>query len=234
MNHPVRRQTWAALVGGGLMLVTLACLCGPIQQIQTFQATAGPALTAVKQDQPTFQALATQIQLTLTASGPEMTGVFGQLNTAVSGTETRQWAANAGGSSQRSPGDFSFSQITGLPNTTTCGDNPTAWASDPNEKKPILTVDYATAVIPTQIIIHHTFNPGAVVEVNVDNADGSKNVVVYQGSAAKIAQCPYEQTISVTPGTVTFPATEIVISLDQSSMPGQDEIDAVELVGIAQ
>lgn len=220
MTHLPAQRTAALLVGLGLLLVTLACLCGPLQQIQQVQSTVGAAQSTIGAAQATI--------------GPVLTAANSGngLGTVVAGAELHQWAANAGGSSQRSGGDFSFSQVTGLPNTPSCGDFGTAWASDPSEKTPILTADYATAVIPTHVVIHHSFNPGAVVEVNVGDG-GSNSVVVYSGSAFKIVECPFEQTIDIKPGTVIFPVSEVIVSLNQSEV-GPDEIDAIELVGIAQ
>jgi len=215
------RRAGIALGAAGLMLVVMACLCGQIESPQLIEATVGAAQATVGAAQKTLAPVLT------------VAGSSGGLGTVVAGAEVHQWAANAGGSSQRSAGDFSFSQVTGLPNTPACGDTPTAWASDPNEKTPILTLDYATAVIPTHIVIHHSFNPGWVSKVDV--SDGSSlSLTVFQGSPFKIDQCPYEQTIDIQPGTVPFAVTEVVISLDQTSAPGPDEIDAVELVGIAQ
>lgn len=216
-----KRRGAAALAGAGMGLLIMACLCGPIESPQLVAATVGAAQATVGSAQKTLAPV-------LTAAGSS-----GGLGTVVAGAELHQWAANASGSSQRSPGDFSFSQVTGLPNTTTCGDLPTAWASDPNEKTPILTADYATSVVPTRIVIHHSFNPGSVTKVDVGDG-GSLSLTVYQGGPLQIEQCPYEQTIDIQPGTVPFAASEVIISLDQTAAAGPDEIDAVELVGIAQ
>lgn len=216
------------LAGAGLILVTLACLCGPIESPLLLQATVNSAQSTFSSAQSTVGSAQQTLVPVLTAVNSE-----GGVGTVVAGQALHQWAANAGGSSQRSPGDFSFSQITGLPNTPACGDYPSAWAGDPNEKTPILTADYATSVFPTQVVIYHSFNPGSVAKVDVGDG-GSLTVTVYQGSPFKIDQCPFQQVIDIPTGTVPFPVSEVIISLDQTAAAGPDEIDAVELAGVAK
>jgi hypothetical protein len=228
------------LLASGLMLITLACLCGPLQQIQSIQttvgaaqATIGPALTELKQNQPTFEAAATQLQLTLTAAGPEMTNAFGQLNTQMAGATSQQWASSAAASSQSGASDRSASQATGAPNTPQCGDHGTAWASSGTTTTETLTLTYVTAVIPTTIVITHSFNPSSVVKVEVADETGT-TTSVYQGTPNQEAQCPFQQTIQVSLGAVTNPVNTVIITLDQSVIGNWDEIDAVQLVGLGQ
>jgi hypothetical protein len=236
MNTSTRRPTAAILVASALLLATLACLCGPLQQIQSIQTTIGaaqstlaPALTELKQNGPTFEAQASEFALTLTAVSPEL----GQITTAVAGAGTPQWASSATASSQYGDTDWAASQATGAPNTTDCGDFGTAWASLGQDTQETLTLKYASAVIPTAIVIYHSYNPNSVVQVDVVDTSGAKTTV-YQGSAQKMDQCPYQQTINVSLGTVTSPVDSVIISLDQSTILDWDEIDAVQLVGITQ
>ena len=236
---PVSKPRGAAiLAAGGLMLVTLACLCGPLQGVQNLQSTVGaaqatlaPAMTQLKQDQPTLLAQMTQVELTLTAAGPN--GGQNVLSTMVGGAESSEWATGATASSQHGDPNYAASQATGAPNTPTCGDAGTAWASDSANGQETLTVRYSQAVVPTRIVIVHSFNPGSVVKVEVTGPSGSPQTV-YQGAAGKIDQCPYQQSIDISLGSVTTPIDTVVISLDQSVIGDRDEIDAVELTGVGQ
>ena len=54
-------------------------------------------------------------------------------------------------------------QMTGPPDTPTGGDNVTAWASKSAQEGSVwVELDFPIAVVPEQIRVHETFNPGAV------------------------------------------------------------------------
>ena len=85
-------------------------------------------------------------------------------------------------------------------------------------------MEYAEAVQAKAIIIHETYNPGAVTKVSVFDPDG-KEIEAWSGVD------PTPRTngkgISVIPIKVKFKIRRIKIFIDSPSVPGWNEIDAV-------
>ncbi|MBN1202829.1 MAG: discoidin domain-containing protein [Anaerolineae bacterium] len=149
------------------------------------------------------------------------------------GQEVRQWASDAIATSQYSDTGWSAVQATGAPDTLECGDNGTAWASSDPNGIDALYVFFDTPVIPTQINIYQTYNPGAIANITLLLADGSDGPSV-PSSADPGTSCPGVFTVNVPDGlTQGQPVGGIVILVDQSNHVGWNEIDAVELVGYA-
>ena len=140
----------------------------------------------------------------------------------------RQWAVSASASSEFGSVDWAAAQAIGAPNTTECGDLVTAWASSSSSGYDWLEVGFATPVVPTQINIHESYNPGQIVKVEVRDEGGSFHTV-YQGSANVVSQCPRVFTINLT--DITYKVTAVMITVDQTGYGDWDEIDAIELVG---
>lgn len=237
MRYSPRQRTGVILYGSAMLLIVLACTCGPLQQVQQVQGTVGaakstlePALTQLKQDAPTFEALASQLPLTLTASGADINQLGG---TMAAGASSAQYAISATASTQFGDTSWSATQATGAPNTQQCGDNGTAWASKGTNTTDTLTLKYASAVVPTSIVIYQTFNPGSVVKVEVSGPVGGATTV-FEGKPAAVQDCPYQQTIDISLGKVTTPVDTVTITVDQSVIGNWDEIDAVQLSGVGQ
>jgi hypothetical protein len=65
-------------------------------------------------------------------------------------------------------------EATGPPNTPGSGDIPTAWASRPLDGQvEWLRLDYDKSVVPAAVVIHETYNPGAVYKVSAFRWDCS-------------------------------------------------------------
>ena len=121
--------------------------------------------------------------------------------------------------------DWGPEQATGEPDTLEAGDIVTAWASrTPDEQDEWLMLEYAEPVIPRAVIIHETFNPGAVNRVTAFKLDGSE-VEVWQGKDPTSTEEP--MGISVIPLKVEFKTNRIRIHIASRSVPGWNEIDAV-------
>jgi hypothetical protein len=152
--------------------------------------------------------------------------------TAVVGADgaLEQWASSAIASSQYGDDSWSALQATGEPNTSDCGDYGTAWATSASNGVDWIELSYPVAVIPSTIEIYHSYNPGAVVQVEVVDADGKAHSV-YEEQAEPYDQCPAIETLDLTPTGVDFPVAKIIIHLDQTNHTGWDEIDAVKLTG---
>jgi hypothetical protein len=140
----------------------------------------------------------------------------------------RQWASNADASTSFGSDDWSAQQATGAPNTTACGDSPTAWASQAYDGMDWLDAGFATPVVPTQINIYESYTPGSIIRVEVRDTDGSYHTV-WEGTPASVSTCPRTFVINIT--DIDYKVTSVLISVDQSVLGDWDEIDAVELVG---
>lgn len=153
-------------------------------------------------------------------------------NAPVDGEEIRQWASSATGTSQYGTDGWSFSQATGEPNTPECGDFTTAWASGSSTGSDTLALEFDQAVIPTQINIHQTYTPGSIIRVEVANTMSSE-VIELPNSADPPGNtdCPGVFTLDVS--DITTPVDSVLIYVDQTIGGNWNEIDAVELVGIA-
>jgi hypothetical protein len=243
MNREHPRRPTTALVIGGLMLVMLACLCGPIQRAQELQSTIGaaqatiaPALTQYEQSRPTIEAQATQLMGTMNAAMPgfdqTMTAVMGQAGGSSGGGSGtfRQWASGASATSQLDDA-HSAAQAAGDPGTEGCDLDkiqPNAWASAGENTVETLTLVYATPVVPTGISIHMVLNPGAVSKVDVLEVTGAEHTV-YNSPPVELDFCPYFMQIDVR--DIDTKVQTLIITVDQSAYGKRTQINAVELVG---
>lgn len=125
---------------------------------------------------------------------------------------------------------WSVEQVIGPPNTTTHGDISTAWASASSDGTPEewLEMDYPSAVMPKEVHVYETYNPGALVKVTVFDADGNE-VEGWKG----VDPSPRQPVVSVSkvPIAVKFPISKLRIYLANDAVSGWNEIDAVGLMG---
>jgi len=168
-----------------------------------------------------IQVLTETVQNPIPQSAPQPGGDF-----------VRQWASTATGSSQYGKVDWGFIQAIGEPDTMTCGDFSTAWASETTGERAILTVEFEQAVIPVAINIHQSFNPGAIVQVDVGNSANRNRVLPLEDSADAVGNTPCPGVFTVDASAVSVPIDFVVIYLDQAEIASWNEIDAVELVGM--
>ncbi len=221
----IERRVWLALLGIGLVVLVLVSIPSPSGGVDpaSFQATLNAAATQQSVPYPTLRAV-----LTLTPVDAIVTHVGPTL--ALEGlTEVRQYAASATADNSRGTLDYSAVQAAGPPNTLTCGDARTAWASLNPTGPATLTLLYAQLVIPTQITVYQSFNPGYIRYVNVRDAAG-KIHTVYSANAAPGGPCPGILTIDIP--NADYGANTVLLLLDQTgSAGGWNEIDAVQLVG---
>lgn len=243
------RQSVVGLVGPVLALAALACVCGPLGRVQS-------TVTRTRNTAGTAQAIGTNVggafatgEAAATAVGdlqqsvatdvaplpPTIIAGLEELNPTLAASdleEARQWGITAMASSQRDTPAYAATQATGVPNTSFCGDATTAWASaTPNSQSEELTITFAAPVIPMQINIYESFNPGFVTQVRLVDVYGD-TPVVYQAAPQLVLECPRVLTIDVPPGATPQQVSTIIITLDQSTAPSWAQIDAVELVGL--
>lgn len=230
-----------------MALAALACVCGPIARIQTgiqrAQNAAGTAqavATDVGDVVGTGQAFATAVSTAEQGFATQLGPVgatfeagleeLGPTLIAADLEMVRQWPLSATATSQREVVNYSAAQAVGAPNTAQCGDATSAWAPlIPQSTQEELTLHFSEPVLPTEINIYETFNPGAVVQVRMVDVFGN-TPVVYQSEPLFILECPRTLTIPVSGVTVT--SSVVIITINQLNSPGGAQIDAVELVGL--
>ncbi len=147
------------------------------------------------------------------------------------GRSIRQWASTAAAGSEYGNPDWAAHQATGAPDTLSCGDYQTAWASEDNFSIDWLEVGFAQAVIPTEINIYKSHTPTQIVKVEVRDDAGSYHEV-YTATPVATSPCPYILTIALQNANYRAVAVRITVDQTQLDLPW-DEIDAVELVGVS-
>jgi len=144
--------------------------------------------------------------------------------------ETRQWASAATGSSQYGSDSWSFAQATGAPNTSECADRVTAWASSSSTGRETLALEFEQAVLPSEINVYQTYNPGSITRVELTNTDDSV-VLAVPDSADPPGNTPCPGVFTLDVSNFDVPVNGVILYFDQSIGGSWNEIDAVELVG---
>ncbi len=149
---------------------------------------------------------------------------------APSGETIRQWAIGAEATSQYGDPSWSAAQATGEPDTSECGDYTSAWASSSSTGQDTLTLEYAVAVIPQEISVYQTYNPGSIISVSLITVDGETITLPDSADPPGNTDCPGVFKLNVE--DVNQLVTGVIVELDQSIGGSWNEIDAVELVGV--
>ncbi|NLL49423.1 MAG: hypothetical protein GX249_12695 [Firmicutes bacterium] len=146
------------------------------------------------------------------------------------GQSFTQWAVTASASSEYGSGSWSAQQLVGQPNVYPYyGDNGQAWApGSMNNGLQWVELGFLEAVYVERVEIYETFNPGAIVKVElVDPTGGSHPIWEGEGGPAEAAA----KVFSVTNSSVTIPCKGVRITLDTDTVAGWNEIDAVSITG---
>jgi hypothetical protein len=128
---------------------------------------------------------------------------------------------------QNPGGSWGINQVIGAPNTTGPGDITTAWASATQDgQKEWMILEYANKVVPKAIVVHETYNPGAVVKATHYPKWG-KEEILWQGAdptptsaGAGVSRLPLKTAIKT---------GRIKLYIDSPAVAGWNEIDAVGL-----
>lgn len=141
----------------------------------------------------------------------------------------RQWAVSAVASSQYGSDPWSAQQATGSPDTPVYGDHPTAWAPSASEgTDEWLELTYQQAVVPGAVAVWESNASGFVTMIEA-MPDGSETwMTLWQGTDPS----PDELVAFSPPLTATTIATRRLRLTIDTSVPGWNEVDAVELVGV--
>ena len=129
----------------------------------------------------------------------------------------------------RNPGpNWDTDEVTGPPNTFEAGDIRTAWASkSPDDQQEWLILEYNQAVLPTAVVVHETFNPGAVVKLTRFERFSAEEML-WEG----VDPTPINAGMGVSrlPVSTNKATSRIKLYIDSPAVSGWNEIDAVGLV----
>ncbi len=208
-------QSFTSLFDSMLASVTIAAPTGaapaPVTGGTTGPTTGGTALQGVSTP---VNAVRVTLDQRITNNWNEIDAVE-LVGTDANGAEVRQWAVRAEATTEYTSSSWSAQQATGAPNTTVCGDQSTAWASATATGQDTLTLYYAIPVIPSQVNIYQTYNPGAIVLVEVVPADGGTPITVFSGRDTTTA-CPGVLSVDVAPAAGTTVAAEVDLAYGQA------------------
>jgi len=151
--------------------------------------------------------------------------------------ENGQWAITADASStyagENASKEAAWSpyKMVGKPDVETFGDNGNAWASkDADRGIEWVKLTFPKTVNATEIRIRQTYGPGAIIKIELIDDKGSSHTV-WEG----VDKTKYEPN-KIKYFAATFDKTDyktkvVKITLATNSVPGWNEIDAVQLVG---
>ena len=146
---------------------------------------------------------------------------------------TEQWATSAEASSEYGDSSWSAQQATGEPNSLDGGDLPTAWAAaSADSQVESLVLAFDVPVIPAGIEIYESYNPGAIVSIEVLDLNTDEWVVVWAGTADTVGENVAIFSPALT--SVEFATSQVRLTIDEPAVTGWNEIDAVKLIGIAE
>ena len=145
-----------------------------------------------------------------------------------------QWAIQAAASSNyndaKDAEGWSANQATGAPNVDKYGDDGAAWTSKtPDGGIEWLDLKYAKPVHATEVRVRESCGSGAVIKIEIYDELGMAHTV-WQGA---------DPTTELNYFMVKFPKTtfktdRVKITLATNVVPGWNEVDAVQLVGVDQ
>ncbi len=141
-----------------------------------------------------------------------------------------QWAVDAVASSQYGDDSYAASQATGPRDTFQAGDYPTAWASsEADGGEQALELIYQYPVTPYAVEVYESYNPSAIVAVELYDAASDAWIVAWEGQAVQ-AEEQYQINLYELE-SVGVKTDRIRLVLDTDAIPGYNEIDAVQLFG---
>lgn len=118
-------------------------------------------------------------------------------------------------------------QALGPPDTPGTGDIQTAWASTtPDDRDEWLELEFEDEVLPAEVVVHETYNPGALVRVTAYTKSGMAAELWEGKDPTPATAARGVSRVKVDPG---FKVKRIRIHLDSKTVAGWNEIDAVGL-----
>lgn len=202
----------------------------PLGQEAGFTSTYDAILNSIVFSEPTgavattgilFTGVRITLDQTLTNDWNEIDAVE-LVGVDVDGIEVNQWAISAEATSSFGEDSWSATQATGAPDTEECGDYTTAWASETYNGQDTLTLTYGLPVIASEVNIYQTYNPGAIILVELLPDDKSMDAVaIFEGPDTTTA-CPGILNIPVSLGGGTIAMDTTVSGEITDAAPAQD------------
>jgi hypothetical protein len=142
-----------------------------------------------------------------------------------------QWATSVlGYSSEWSNGDWSAVQALGAPDTSTYGDNTTAWAPLPeNGSLEYLTLGYSTPVYADAVTVQETNGNGFVYQIDLVDLSSQLHTV-WTGSDTSQPGAPVGFQVNFTQTGYLVQGVKVYVDTNHD-LTTWEEIDAVQLSG---
>lgn len=147
-----------------------------------------------------------------------------------------QWAIDAEASSSYSPAagknhSWSAEQMLGEPNVQKYGDNGSGWASKEQDKDiEWVKLKFEKAVYASEVRVRQNYNPGAIIKIELIDEYG-KSYVVWSGTDKTKYRANSIEYFTAKFDKTKYKSKTVKITLSSKTVPGWNEIDAVQLVG---
>jgi hypothetical protein len=151
--------------------------------------------------------------------------------------EKGQWAIEAEASStyagdkKNKQAGWHENQMTGKPDVERYGDDVKAWASSEADKGiEWVLLTYPKAVTAEEILVRQTYNPGAIIKIELIDENG-KNHTVWEGNDKTKYAANEISWFSAKFDKTTYKTKRVKITMACNAVSGWNEIDAVQLIG---
>jgi hypothetical protein len=148
-----------------------------------------------------------------------------------------QWAVNAkastsyAGNLENPEASYHPMQATGVPNVDRHSDDSSSWATkEADAGIEWIELDYAKPVNATEIRIRQTFNPGAIIKVELFDESGTAHNI-WQGPDKTNYPSNEIAWLNVAVEKTEYKTQKVKITLATNAVDGWNEIDAVQLIG---
>jgi hypothetical protein len=148
-----------------------------------------------------------------------------------------QWAVNAkastsyAGNLENPEASYHPMQATGVPNVDRHSDDSSSWATkEADAGIEWIELDYAKPVNATEIRIRQTFNPGAIIKVELFDESGTAHNI-WQGPDMTNYPSNEIAWLNVAVEKTEYKTQKVKITLATNAVDGWNEIDAVQLIG---
>jgi hypothetical protein len=223
---------------GYSLLISLITLVGCSKHEST-----PPQNTAAPVDQPSaVTEVAAPEASSATEEDPELAAKREAMNFALMEDEIKndpkgQWATNAKASSTYATNlddlnaGYHFMRATGAPDTDGYGDSFTSWATkDTDSGIEWIDLQFAKPVNATEVKIRQNYNPGAIIKIELFD---EKNVAhsIFQGPDMTKYKPSSIGWLNAAFDKTAYKTQRVKITLATNTVPGWNEIDAVQLLG---
>ncbi len=184
----------------------------------------------------------TQPQVEAAVEDPEVTKKRKAMEFALKEDEIKndpkgQWAVSAKASTSYASNlddpqsGYHPMQATGIPNVNYHSDDSNSWATKESDAGiEWIELDFAKLVNATEVRIRQTFNPGAIIKVELFDESGTAHNI-WQGPDMTSYPANEIAWLNVTVEKTEYKTQKVKITLATNAVAGWNEIDAVQLIG---